>query len=256
MPRRGVIYLVSGPRSYLSELSTSLASLRRHEPDLPVTVFSRYELPRRARCEHVRYDNGHHPLKQKVLVLRDTPYEQTLFLDTDTTVLGPITPVFEHLGPANFAAAHASLVDRTRQPPRLVELEDPSEFNTGVLLYDDSAATRAFLQRWQDTVMPQDPADMWAGHNCDQSYFNRLVPAGAADECGVVLGVLPNTVYNVRGIMVDEMKRRGIWKDARIFHHRTNQMKVRKALFSVTDPALLVESARKLTGKVRKRVSR
>jgi hypothetical protein len=256
MARRGVIYLVSGPRSYLSELSTSLASLRRHEPDLPVTVFSRYALPGRAQADHVVYDNEHHPLKQKVLVLAESPYEQTLFLDTDTTILGPITPVFDRLADSNFAVAHTSIVDRSQQPWKLVEFENPGEYNTGVLLFDDSVPTRAFLQRWQDAVMPQDPTDMWAGHNCDQSYFNHIVPAGAPAECGVAFGTLPNVVYNVRGVMVDEMKRRDLWKDARVFHHRTRQMKLRKALFSVTDVAMVRESARKGAEKVRRRVTR
>ena len=144
-------------------MSTSLASLRRHEPDLPVSVFSRYALPGRAQADHIVYDNEHHPLKQKVLVLAESPYEQTLFLDTDTTILGPITPVFDRLADANFAVAHASLVDRSQQPWKLLELENPDEYNTGVLLFDDSAPTRTFLQRWRDAVMPQDPADMWAG---------------------------------------------------------------------------------------------
>ena len=40
--KRGITYLASGGRSYLGELLTSIQSLRRHEPDLPVTVFSRF----------------------------------------------------------------------------------------------------------------------------------------------------------------------------------------------------------------------
>ena len=254
MPRRGVIYLVSGPRSYLSELQTSLRSLRRHEPDLPVTVFSRYALPRGTRADHVHYDNEHHPLKQKVLVLRESPYEQTLFLDTDTTVLGRIRDIFEYLDDLNFAVAHAYLADRSHQPPVLLDLVDPREFNTGVLLYDESDPTRRFLDRWRDVVLPQDPADMWAGHNCDQSYFNRIVPAGAPQECGVQFGTFPNTVYNVRGLMVDEMKGRDMWKSARIFHHRTRRMKVRKALFSATDPAMVRDMARRGSHKAWRRV--
>jgi hypothetical protein len=255
MPNRGVIYLVSGPRSYLGELTTSLTSLRRHEPDLPVTVFSRYALPRHLRADHVVYDNPHHPLKQKVLVLAESPYEHTLFIDTDTTILGPIAPVFDRLRDANFAVAHAPLLDRSQEPPRVVALENPDEYNTGVLLFDDSAPTREFLQRWRDAVMPQDPADMWAGHNCDQSYFNRIVPAGAMQQSGVAFQTLPNVVWNVRGMMVDEMKRRGLWAGARILHHRTRQMKLRKALFSVTDLAMMRETARKGADKVRRRVA-
>ena len=44
--KRGIIYLASGGRSYLGELLTSFQSLRRWEPTLPVTVFSRFTLPK------------------------------------------------------------------------------------------------------------------------------------------------------------------------------------------------------------------
>jgi hypothetical protein len=255
MPRRGVIYLVSGPRSYMSELQTSLASLRRHEPDLPVTVFSRHRLPRGTRADHASYSTEHHPLKEKVLILSESPYERTLFLDTDTTILGPISPVFDHLDSHQFGVANAYLADRTRQPPTLTALVDPAQYNTGVLLYDDSAATRRFLDVWRDAVMPQDPSDMWAGHNCDQTYFNRLVASGALAECGVEFSSLPNTIWNVRGLMVGEMKRLGMWSEARVLHHRTRGMKVRKLVFSATDAATLAALARNVTAKIRRRIA-
>jgi hypothetical protein len=50
--------------------------------------------------------------------------------------------------------------------------------------------------------------------------------------------------------MVAEMKRQGLWKDARIFHHRTRRMKLRKMLFSVTDPATAREIAIKMWNRV------
>lgn len=247
-----MIYLVSGPRSYLSELQASLASLRRHEPELPVTVFSRSRLPRGTRADHAAYDSELHPLKQKVLVLAQSPYDHTLFLDTDTTVLGPIRQVFDYLEGSNFVAARASEADYSSRPPRLIGLVHPREYNTGVLLYDSSAATGAFLERWAEAVIGQDESDMWAGHNCDQSYFNRIVAAGAPDACGLSFATMPNTVYNVRGLMVDEMKRLGIWNDALILHHRTRRMKARKVLFSATDPTTLLELGHKALQKARR----
>lgn len=247
---RGVIYLVSGARSYVGELMTSLTSLRRHEPDLPVTVFTSLRLPRSARCEVHPFSSEHHPLKQKVLVLPQSPYDETLFLDTDTTVLGPLAPVFDHLGELDFAVGNTFLADRSTDPPKLLDLVKPGEYNTGVLLFNAAPATRRFLQRWEAAVLPQDPADMWAGHNCDQTYFNRLAAAGVPEECGLRFGTFPNTVWNVRGIMVDELKRRGAWPQVRVLHHRTRPMKTRKALYSVTDPATAREVARKARNRV------
>lgn len=252
----GVIYLVSGPRSYLGELRTSVLSLRRHEPDLPVTVFSNYGISRDLRVDHVPYDNELHPLQQKVDILARSPYERTLFLDTDTTVLAPIRPVFDYLDDHGFAVAHASLADYSVRPPRLSAMVDPNQFNTGVLCFDDSAESRGLLERWKAAVLEQDPADMWPGHHCDQTYFNKLVADGAIAECGVSFASLPNTVFNVRGLMVEEMKRQGIWDDARIFHHRTTAMKARKLAYSLTDMAAAREAIRRGAVAVRQKVRR
>jgi hypothetical protein len=250
MSTRGVIYLASGGRSYLGELLTSLESLRRHEPDLPVTVFSEFSLPRSAKCDHVLYQSPEHPLKQKVLVLPQSPYEHTLFLDTDTTVLAPIQPIYDLLQQHDFAVANMFLADWSVSPPRLLELVKPNDFNTGVLLYNRSDAARTFLRKWADAVLQQDPRDMWAGHNCDQDYFNKIFKLGAMEECGVRFTALPNTLWNVRGLMVDEMKRRGIWNAACILHHRTRRMKLRKAIYSVSDPQTAREIALKVFNKL------
>jgi hypothetical protein len=253
---RGVIYLVAGPKSYLGELSTSLKGLRRVHPDLPVTVFSPYRIPRGLDADHVEYDSPLHPLQQKVDVLRRSPYTRTLFLDTDTTILGPFVEIFELAAAGDFALAKAYRFVATESGEDRLELEHPDQFNTGVLCFDSSEPTNAFLDRWFDTVCEQDPSDMWPGHNCDQTWFNRLVADGVPEACGMSMITLPNRVYNTRGAMAAELKRRGLWGDVRIFHHRTRAMKARKALYSLTDRTYVADAGRRVVAKVRARVSR
>jgi len=246
----GVIYLVSGGRSYLGELITSLKSLRRHEPDLPVTVFSRFKVPAALRCDSVPLDSREHPLKLKVLTLRRSPYERTLFLDTDITLHGPLRPVFGNLDGHDFCAANSHEADWSVAPPKFVAMVKPGDYNTGVLLYRKSDTMLRFLSRWEEAVLAQDAADMWAGHNCDQHHFNQLVRAGALQECGVRFHELDNVIYNCRGIMRDEVKRLGREADIRVFHHRTRAMKLRKLFYSATDPGTAREVVRKVWGRV------
>lgn len=234
--KRGVIYLVSGGRSYLGELMTSLRSLRQHEPTLPVTIFSKFRIPSPlpfCRSVHPRKDG--HPLQLKVLTLNESPYEETLFLDTDTTILGPLGAVFEHLKNHDFAAANSHEADWSVQPPRFVALVKPGDYNTGVLLYRKSAGMLAFLSEWESAVLAQDPSDMWAGHNCDQFYFNKLVSAGALVRNGVNFLELDNVMWNARGAMLPRISGINRMGDVRILHHRTKSMKLRKLLYSVTD---------------------
>jgi len=256
---KGIIYVVNGPRSYLGELRTSVLSLRKHEPDMPVTVFSAHEVSRSLPVDWVPYGPEElHPLQQKVCVLAQSPYDETLFLDTDTTVLGEISAIFDVLRTDNFGAAPETSADHSVRPPKLLDLHGTikDQFNTGVLCFDQSAETHLMLDRWRSAVMQQDISDMWPGHNCDQTYFNRLKAAGVMEDCGTSFAVLPNVIYNVRGVMIDEMKRLGLWDDARILHHRTRSMKARKLAYSMTDVSEMRDVVRRGGVAVRKTMRR
>ena len=234
--KRGIIYLASGGKSYLGELLTSFHSLRRFEPELPVTIYSRFPVPQRLKnCTVLPITQQEHPLKLKVVTLKESPYEETLFLDTDTTVLGPVSPIFDQLAKHDFAAANSHEADWSVQPYRFVSLVKAHDYNTGVLLYRKTEPMLRFLAEWEAAVRAQDASDMWAGHHCDQFHFNKLVTAGALDRCGVDFLELDNVICNARGIMVPEIKRLGRMGDVRILHHRTRAMKARKLFYSVTD---------------------
>jgi hypothetical protein len=249
---KGIIYLVSGGRSYLGELMTSLESLRRVESTLPVTVFSRFELPRRAKADFKKIESNDHPLKLKVQVLRQSPYEQTLFLDTDTSIRKPIAQLFGELETYDFCVANSHDADWSVNPPRFLNMVKQRDYNTGVLVYKKaSPPMRRFLDRWEEAVRGQDPADMWAGHNCDQHHFNKLVTAGTLEECGVAFKELDNIIYNCRGAMYDAVMKLGRADDIHIFHHRTRSMKLRKLLYSISNPQTTREFFRKATARIR-----
>jgi len=249
---QGIIYLVSGGRSYLGELMTSLDTLRRVESTLPVTVFSRFELPRGAKADFQRITSNEHPLKLKVLTLRQSPYERTLFLDTDTSIRGPLSPLFAELDKHDFCVANSHDADWSVTPPRFLKMVKERDYNTGVLLYKKSSPPmERFLRQWEDAVLAQDPNDMWAGHYCDQYYFNKLVTAGALGECGVNYKELDNIIYNCRGAMYEAVQKQGRLKDIRIFHHRTRRMKLRKLFYSTMDPQTAREILKKVTARLR-----
>jgi hypothetical protein len=83
-------------------------------------------------------------LRDKPDYMAQTPYDRTLFLDTDTFVCDDIGPLFPLLERFDFAAAHGwQRIDRrdARQLPDVVA-ETPlpfAQFNSGVILYKQSA---------------------------------------------------------------------------------------------------------------------
>lgn len=255
---RGVIYVVSGSRSYMGEFVSSLKSLRRHEPDLPVIVYTNFSVPGKYKVKVEtlgEYDNPH---KHKVSSMRRSPFEETLFLDTDTEIRGSLAPLFKELEGKDVCAANAHEADYLDRPPRFIAMVKKASFNTGVILYRKSDATNRFLEKWENAVVGHDSSQMWAGHYGDQYFFNDLLAKGAREECGLRWGTVENWRWNLRSIAKPQVMSEGKWSQVSILHERTNGMKIRKLMFAITDFAtirVMLEKtwrqARKLfTGKV------
>ena len=87
-PSRGIIYMAIGEK-YLEEALFSAQSLRKHM-DWPITIYT--DLPANAVKGKVFDDivkiqqSGPRPHRDKLLSMIQSPYEETLFLDTDVYI--------------------------------------------------------------------------------------------------------------------------------------------------------------------------
>ena len=147
--RRGAIYVATGD-SYRSDAERSAASLKKIHPDLPICLFSDKPSTSPAFDHYIEIRNPHRRSKLDCLSL--SPFEETLFLDTDTRVIGPVDDAFDLLQRFDLALAHMKL----RHP--LIQAEKgysatraPSSFyalNSGVLYYRLTDAVSDFLTAW------------------------------------------------------------------------------------------------------------
>jgi len=107
MTSKGVIYFNSGVKC-LARLYTSIHSLRKHY-DGPLTVISTGDDSNQA-CRKLFKDTGIHVIEaefpwveegknavflKKASVAKHTPYDLTIFLDSDTIILGPIEDLWD-----------------------------------------------------------------------------------------------------------------------------------------------------------------
>ena len=88
--------------------------------------------------------------RSKLDYLAQTPFEQTLYLDTDTSLNADIQGMFQILKRFDIALGHAH---RRNTPDRLANwrIELPHafpQFNSGVFLYRKTPAVLEFLQTW------------------------------------------------------------------------------------------------------------
>jgi hypothetical protein len=93
-----------------------------------------------------------HP-RIKVDLLHESPFKRTLYLDSDTEVVGDISDLFDLLDRFDVGLAHDFTRKRLRWSRAIPEYSEIpyglSEMNGGVILLGHGPGARQFLQLWQ-----------------------------------------------------------------------------------------------------------
>jgi len=163
----GVIYSCNDNLRFLEEAVVSAKSVKKNSPSLKICLFHNYDIKFLD-----RYDLDIFTEIKKVLISDDTfnkfknknpfcvfklhsilntPYDQTLFLDSDTEIKKPIDSLFKLLTKFDIAFAPGPFCQKPIDKFDIIN-EIPSEFpepNTGVLLYSTNAKTKKFLSNWR-----------------------------------------------------------------------------------------------------------
>lgn len=205
----GVIYVATG-RRHLDEMIQSAQSLRDHMPGLPVVLFTdQSDIPSRVFDEIRMLENPRHSFVDKIAPLCESPFEKTLFLDTDTLLCAPVNDLFELLDRFDLAVTHAPFRhDRPFSTPTCF-----AELNTGVMVYRNTPSVREMFQRWLKLYARE--VEETGKLDSDQPAFRAAVYQSPE----VSLYVLPSE-YNLRTVMPAAVGR-GV---VRILHGRATDM--------------------------------
>lgn len=154
---KGVIYIAVGSQ-YVAEAVTSAASLKKCMSNLPITLYSSEPVAspyfnQVKVIDSPRYDT---PGIDKISNMYDSPYEYTLFLDSDTYICADLLEIFNLLDKFDMAVAHAPfriapthINGREWIPYQFTEIpESFPEMNTGVILYKKNYKVQHFFQKW------------------------------------------------------------------------------------------------------------
>jgi hypothetical protein len=205
---QGFLYIATG-RRHLDEMLASVASLRRHMPEFPVVLWTdQADVPTGLFDEIRRIENPRHSFIDKIAPLCDTPFERTVFLDTDTILCEPVRDLFEILDRFELAVAHAPFRhDRPFATPNCF-----AELNTGVMAYRRTDGVRALFRDWLGLYEKEVAGT--GRMDSDQPAFRE-----AAYRSNVPLYVLPSE-YNLRTVMPAAVGRCKV----RIIHGRGRDM--------------------------------
>jgi len=205
---RGIVYIATG-RRHLGEMLISARSVRRHMPDLPIVLFTdQKDLPAGVFDEVRPIANPRHSFIDKIAPLRETPFERTLFLDTDTLVCAPVYDLFELLDRFDLALSRAPL----RHDRPFVTPDCFTELNTGVMVYRTTAAVDALFESWL-RLYEKEVAET-GKMDSDQPAFRAAI-----HQSDVRFYILPQE-YNLRTVMPAAVGRYTV----RIIHGRAPDM--------------------------------
>ncbi len=141
---RGVVYIATG-KKYVDEALVSAASLKRHMPNLPVTLFTNELVDSDLFDNIIKIDNPKFGSEDKVRYINESSYDYTLFLDTDTYICDDISELFDLLNRFDMAIAHVTMKRESNIkgiPKSFVVLD------TGIILFKKSSKVRDLFSNW------------------------------------------------------------------------------------------------------------
>ena len=171
----GIIYITYGIK-YVQAALESARSARKHCPDLSIHLFVDQKSHDALGLAKDKgpissigiLENPHRRSKTDTMAL--TPFDRTLYLDSDTRVAEDIRPMFAVLDRFDIAAAQA--MRRNSEFRTEVWKEKPpasfAEMNTGVILYRSSEPVLAMMRKWGEAYTE-------AKHRHDQPTFRELL---------------------------------------------------------------------------------
>lgn len=144
---RGIIYVATGEK-HLQEALISARQAAKLMPDLSLSIFTDQAVPE-GLFDHVYpAATGEMGRRAKIRAMLESPYEQTLYLDTDTYICQPCEDIFWVLERFDLAVAHE--VYRNEYKFEEFPGSFPS-FNTGVVVFNKNPLVSKFLSSWEES---------------------------------------------------------------------------------------------------------
>lgn len=159
MSQRGILYLAKGQK-VASEAVISASQLKNLMPDIPVTVVTDREI-QTGPFDNIIHDEREFSKEDKPYWLKRTPYEDTLYLDSDIWVERPVYDIFELLEEFDIGVAkdpaepHIFYTDASRDN---VPTSFP-ELNTGVIIFEKNTRMTHFCDEWMSKFTPSETRD-------------------------------------------------------------------------------------------------
>lgn len=141
--KQGILYIATGQR-FRGEAISSARRVQELMPETPLALASDLLLEGKLFSYTIPIERPQGSFADKIAPLSQTPFQESLFLDTDTYLCEPVPEIFEILQHYDIALAHAPM----RQTGSVDVPATFPEFNSGVIAYRMNERTRSLLENW------------------------------------------------------------------------------------------------------------
>lgn len=153
---KGVLYISTGA-DLVEKARVSAESVRENSPEVPITLITDMDISDDKFDTTISIDDPKHTSQDKVENISKSPYDKTIFLDSDTFVCDKtaITDLFDLLDRFDIAAAHdpgRKLELHYPGAENLPEIDVPDSFpwyNSGVIAFNKSREVLDVLSSWE-----------------------------------------------------------------------------------------------------------
>lgn len=140
----GIVYIATGPE-FAREATRSAETARSAMPDVNICLITDDSVSDPVFDSVIRVSDPDYGFVDQIKYMHYSPYERTLFLDTDIYVDEDISELFALIERFDIAVAH----DQDRQSWELEGVpESFPEYNTGVVVYQNNDVLHRFTERW------------------------------------------------------------------------------------------------------------
>ncbi|MFH7027671.1 MAG: hypothetical protein ACHBN1_20300 [Heteroscytonema crispum UTEX LB 1556] len=154
--RKGVVYIASG-KKFIDEARQSASSLKDRMPELNITIISDDKVEDKCFDKWIFLKKTENVKLYKIAGMPHSPYEHTLFLDTDTYVCSDLSEIFTLLQKYDIGVAQAelragkNLLGESYNYQQSIDCDGRFIFpiyNSGVIIYKKSPEIEKFFKDW------------------------------------------------------------------------------------------------------------
>ncbi len=156
MKKNGIVYAAVGNK-FLQEAILSATSLKKYEPNVHLSIFTNEKFTNTTFDKIIPIIDPDNWRNGKLYAFKHTPYEKTIFLDTDTLICDRFSEIFILLEKYDMAACMSGIYGQyIFDVPELDQLRDSfPEIISGFVAFKQSTNWDKFLEDWINTYRSQ-----------------------------------------------------------------------------------------------------